>query len=693
MHPSRAWGLCLVVLVWGAQAPTLPAAEAEPPPDADGRSVFEATQQPDAELLAAPIVGAEQGLKDVVQFTSRRVQRLPEFRSVPEWEAYRESLRQALLERVVFRGVPAAWREGATQVVWGETISGGPGYHIRKLRYEVVPGMWMPAVLYEPDSLSGRVPVFLNVNGHTADGKAYVPKQLRCINMAKRGMIALNPDWLGMGQLRSPGYGHGRMNQLDLCGTAGLAVFYLVLQRGLDVLLAHQHADTARVGVAGLSGGGWQTIVISALDQRVTLCNPVAGYSSFLTRAADFSDLGDSEQTPVDMASVADYTHLTAMLAPRPALLTYNAKDECCFRADHALAPLLEEALPFYRLYGYPWRLRSHVNEEPGTHNFDQDNREALYRLLADFFFANDPGMERTEIPSADEVKTAEELNVPLPEDNADFQSLALGLARGLPRAAPLPDTLAEARAWQAAARQRLAEVARLREYAVSAVPAGREQRGGLNVTRWKLRVGQDWTLPAVEVDAAHPKGTLVLVADEGRASLAAEVERGLNDGWRVLALDPFYLGESNAGRVAGLFALFVSSVGDRPVGVQASQLAAVCRWLAGERRSGPVVLSGSGPRSSLAVLIAAGVETEAISAVRISRTLGSLKEVIEQNLSVGDGPELFCFGLLEQFDVLQLAALTAPRQLSIDAPSERVRQELAPLARWFDLLEGRLEL
>ncbi|MCL6503989.1 MAG: hypothetical protein K6T86_14995, partial [Pirellulales bacterium] len=116
MHPSRAWGLCLLVLVWGAQAPTLPAAEAEPPPAADGRSVFEATQQPDAELLAAPIVGAEQGLKDVVQFTSRRVQRLPEFRSVPEWEAYRESLRQALLERVVFRGVPAAWREGATQV-------------------------------------------------------------------------------------------------------------------------------------------------------------------------------------------------------------------------------------------------------------------------------------------------------------------------------------------------------------------------------------------------------------------------------------------------------------------------------------------------------------------------------------------------------------------------------------------------
>lgn len=673
----NAW---LVILGCAALLPSIPPAPlvaAEPVPYAD--------------LLAQPIVG-EQGLSDVIRFTARRVQPLPHFTSVQQWEAYRDNLRQAILERVVFRGVPAPWRSCPAQVVWGDTIAGGPGYHIRKLRYEVLPGMWMPALLYEPDNLARHAPVFLNLNGHTPHGKAYVPKQLRCINLVKRGIISLNPDWLGMGQLRSPGYAHGRMNQLDLCGTAGLAVFYLVLERGLDVLLTHEHADPTRVGVAGLSGGGWQTIVLSALDQRVTLCNPVAGYSSFLTRAANFSDLGDSEQTPVDMATIADYTHLTAMLAPRPALLTYNANDDCCFRADHALPPLLQEALPIYRLYGFPWRLRSHVNEEPGNHNFDQDNREALYRLLADYFFPDDPGTERSELPSAPEVKSAEELHVPLPDDNADFQTLALGLARELPHAAPLPESAAAARAWQADARRRLAEVVRLREYAVSAAQAGGELRGELRVTRWKLRCGADWTIPAVELAPARPKGTLVLLADEGRASLATEAERGVGEGWRVLAVDPFYLGESNPGRVASLIALLVSSVGDRPVGLQASQLAAVCRWLASERRAGPVVLAASGPRASLAVLIAAGVEPQAISAVRIARTLGSLKEVIEQNLSVGEAPELFCFGLLEQFDVLQLAALTAPRTLIVQSPSDRAQQELAPLKRWFALLEGSLE-
>ena len=88
----------------------------------------------------------------------------------------------------------------------------------------------------------------------------------------------------------------------------------------------------------------WQTIFISSLDTRVTLTNPVAGYSSFRTRIKHFKDLGDSEQTPCDLARYADYTHLTAMMAPRPTLLTFNAKDECCFEAGYARPAIAFEA-------------------------------------------------------------------------------------------------------------------------------------------------------------------------------------------------------------------------------------------------------------------------------------------------------------------------------------------------------------
>ena len=95
------------------------------------------------------------------------------------------------------------------------------------------------------------------------------------------------------------------------------------------------------MAVTGLSGGGWQTILLSSLDARVKLAMPVAGYSSFVTRTQfPEMDLGDSEQTPVDLGQYADYTHLTAMLAPNPVQLTHNARDNCCFRADYALAPL-----------------------------------------------------------------------------------------------------------------------------------------------------------------------------------------------------------------------------------------------------------------------------------------------------------------------------------------------------------------
>src|SRR5690606_31497106 len=226
-------------------------------------------------------------------------------------------LRCVILKGAVLQGEAERRREAKGRAEWVETIDGATGVCIRKLRFEALPGLWIPALLYEPATLEGKVPVVLNVNGHDPVGKAAVYKQIRCLNQAKRGMLALNVEWIGMGQLRTPGFSHARMNQLDLCGASGLAPFYLCLERAIDLLLAHEHADPSRLAVAGLSGGGWQTIWISALDERVTLANPVAGYGSFRERIDHLADLGDSEQTPVDFAGMADYTHLTALLAPR----------------------------------------------------------------------------------------------------------------------------------------------------------------------------------------------------------------------------------------------------------------------------------------------------------------------------------------------------------------------------------------
>lgn len=640
-----------------------------------------------AKALAKDIIGPRLTLEETQAYTESRVPLVPRVETAAEWQALAERLRADVLDRVVYRGAAAAWRDLPTRVEWLDTIDSGAGYRIKKLRYEAVPGMWIPALLYEPTSLPGPAPVFMNVNGHEAEGKAVLNKQLRCINMAKRGMIVLSPEWLGMGQLRGDDFAHYRMNQLDLCGTSGLAPFYLAMKRGLDVLLAHERADATRVGVAGLSGGGWQTIIIGSLDARVTLANPVAGYSSFRTRARNFSDLGDSEQTPCDLATVADYAHLTCLMAPRATLLTFCAQDNCCFRSDHALAPLLDAGLPVFRLFGNPWRLRSHVNFDPGTHNFDQDNREALYRMLGDHFFGHDPAFERAEIPSEGEVKSYDELSVELPPGNAGFHTLALQLASSLPEQPPLPTDRQAAVDWQNEQRTTLADVVKAKTYNLRAEQADQTTTEGVAIAWWRLHLNEAWTVPAVELTPADPQGTTIIVGDAGRAELAAAAGDLLARGQRVLALDPFYFGESKIAEKDMLFALMVATVGDRPLGLQASQVAAAARWLADVRQAGPVALQAHGPRSSLFGLTAAALEPVAIGSTRLHGALGSLQEVIETNGSVDKTPELFCFGLLEQFDVLHLAALAAPNPVEFVEPSDRAKSELAELAAWYRTL------
>lgn len=643
-------------------------------------------------LLSREIVGSVLPMTEAQRYCEMRVPRMPKVGSAQAWQAEADRLRAAVLEKIVFRGEAAIWRDAPSKVEWLETIEGLPGYRIKKLRYEALPGLWIPALLYEPEKLSGKVPAILNVNGHTGLGKAYVPKQLRCINQAKRGMLAMNIEWVGMGQLATGGFSHARMNQLDLCGTSGLAPFYLDMKRGLDVLLSHPNADPERVAVTGLSGGGWQTIILSSLDTRVKLTNPVAGYSSFITRAYNLSDLGDSEQTPNDLATVADYTHLTAMMAPRPTLLTKNSKDNCCFASGHALSPLMDAARPVFKLFGKEGNLRSHVNDVPGDHNYEVDNRQAFYRMVGDFFYAGDKGFDPKEIPSEKEVKKPEELNVKLPEPNEDFHSLAAKLMKDLPRDAKLPEEKDAAAAWQKAARAKLREVVKAKDYEVTPIEFDHGEEGGVKATYWKLQMGAAWTVPAVELVQGEPKKTVILLADAGRAGAAAQAGKLLGEGYRVLAVDPFYFGESKIAQRDWLFAILVAAVGDRPLGIQASEVAATSRWAAAKWKDRPVTLVAEGPRSSVFALVAAALEEKAIAGVVLHGSLGSLKEVIEQNWSVSEKPELFCFGLLEHFDLQQIAALGAPRPVKFAAPSDRAKKEMAGLAAWYKVFGSECE-
>jgi len=59
------------------------------------------------------------------------------------------------------------------------------------------------------------------------------------------------------------------------------------------------------------------------------------------------------------------------------------------------------------------------------------------------------------------------------------------------------------------------------------------------------------------------------------------------------------------------------NALGDRPLGIQASQVAATARWLQ-ERNAGPVEILADGENTGLAALVAAALEPKLIAGVTV---------------------------------------------------------------------------
>ena len=598
------------------------------------------------EALARPILVADQTRIDTQVWLAAKVPVLQVPSTRAAWEAKARALRQRVLDEVVYRGQAKTWR---TQKAKAEEfgVIEAEGYRVRKIRFEAVPGLHVPALVYEPvPAPTTPTPLVLNFNGHEGTGMANSYHQARGINLAKKGLYAINVEWIGQTQLAVPGLQHYRMNQLDLVGTPGLAVFYESLRRTLDIGLALPHVDATKVAVTGLSGGGWQTIILSALDTRVTLANPVAGFSSYVTRTQwPDKDLGDSEQTPSDLAAVADYTHLTALMAPRPLQITHNALDSCCYRADYAVGPLVQQAAQAFSLLGVRDRLAYHVNYDKG-HNYEQDNREAFYRFLHKNLLGGRASFDPREIDVTKDIRTLDALKIPVPADNADFTSLARGILASLP--APKAPT-----------RARLQQLVKAPTLTTRAVSVGTAPGAEF----WQLHL-DNWTVPVTELSpASAATSTTLLLADTGRAKAGNDARTLLGEGRRVVAMDPWYFGESALGRIDFLYGLLMAGVGERPLGLEAGQVIATAKWL--KARDGKAVtITARGPRTSLIALVAAALEPDAIAGVELHDSWSTLREVFDREVSAKDMPEMFAFGLLAEFDIAQIKALVAPRQV-----------------------------
>ena len=615
--------------------------------------------------LGRKLIAPSRTRNDFLHYLGLKLPPLDPPASVSSWIKTSARVRGEVL-RSYLRGHPKELLQKRPRVQWTETIETGKGYRIRKLRYEGYPGMWVPALLYEPTDLAGKVPAVLNPNGHHVGGKAMDYKQARCINLAKRGMLALNTEFIGMGELRGDA-DHSRIALLDVCGVSGVGVFYLLVKRGLDVLLAHRHADAGRVAVTGLSGGGWQTAILSALDERVGVIVPVAGHSPVWQRRRCRSDIGDLEQVPSDLCAIADYDTLSAMFAPRPTLFIYNRDDDCCFQTRRTRKSIYQPAKKVFELLGAGDCVSLHDNVDPGTHNYDRDNRCQRYRFLNRHFGIDTP---EDELPWEGELLTEAELTVELPPDNATLLSLAQRSLQSIRRERKSRSPSSRGGRKLSAARlradrQRLARLIRLvrfRDLRPSQVGRVLKRRRS-SIRQWVVSLNSNgsgtWSLPVTEIAPSRPSGVELVVGDGGRRQLAGPVQLSVADGRRVLAADILGTGEADVG--GWQFHMILASAGERSLGLQVGQLLALVRWACKRYRTTAVDVRASGQVLPVVALMAAALEPQRIRSITTSELLDTLGRLVDFPIPYASAVPLFCFGLLREFDIGDLMDLSAP--------------------------------
>ena len=645
MRPIQRFILAILVSVAFAQAQTT------------SRSV--------TRVLEEPIQPVAVTAYQVQRYMMERIPNLPAPGSPEQWTREAAKLRQHMLNDIAFHGWPHEWVESPPRFEEVGPAENGQGYRWRKLRFEIVPGFWSTATLYEPESPGGKTPAILYVEGHEHVGKAAEYAQKACINFAKRGIVTLDPEWLGMGELALKQNQHDYAAHLDLVGTNALGLFYLAMRRGLDYLAGLPQVDASRLGVTGLSGGGWQTIVLSALDPRVAVMVEVAGFGSLQSNITHPVDTDEVEETPADFLAGEDYTNLVALRAPRPTLLIHNGEDDCCFRAMLVKPYIFDDLKPFFQIFGKEQNLAFYENRDPGTHNYQLDNRLQAYRFFSQHFHLPEVA---DEIPSGADLKTFDELSAGLPAENLTITGLAKKLAEGITRPAiPADSTTRET--WAASQRPMLKTVIRYKPVAVANAWRMWNTKGrGLETLSYRLDFSNGLSATGVWLKAiaapANAPATLVL-NDKGRKAAGEAVSDRVNRGEQVLALDVVFNGETVPQSPDPTdYELILASMGDRPLGLEVGQLIGAAKWLAQISGQVHLRLEAAEMRSQVVALVAAALEPKLFSEVAITGGMHSLGFLLDAEVPFRSAPELFCLDLYKDFDLDHFRAMAAPTKV-----------------------------
>jgi dienelactone hydrolase len=139
--------------------------------------------------------------------------------------------------------------------------------------------------------------------------------------------------------------------------------------RVIDFLSSLAEVDASRIAVTGASGGGTQTFLLAAVDDRVKFDAPVNMISAIMQGGCD------CENQP-NLRIGANNMEIGAMKAPRPMLMV-AATGDWTRNTPKEEFPAVQSV---YKLYGKPENVEMVQCDAP--HNYNQQSREAVYRFF-----------------------------------------------------------------------------------------------------------------------------------------------------------------------------------------------------------------------------------------------------------------------------------------------------------------------
>ena len=196
------------------------------------------------------------------------------YRDREEWLQRKESLRKQIL---VAAGLwPQPQKTPLNSQIFDRLDR--DGYSIEKAYFESYPGFFVTGNLYRPIGKTGPFPGVLSPHGHWAYGRlenselCSVPA--RCINLAKQGYVVFSYDMVGYNDSQQVDHRYLKERE-ELWGFGSLGLHLWNSIRCVDFLESLPEVDKARLGCTGASGGGTQTFLLTAVDDRIAVSAPV----------------------------------------------------------------------------------------------------------------------------------------------------------------------------------------------------------------------------------------------------------------------------------------------------------------------------------------------------------------------------------------------------------------------------------